>query len=544
MSSAFLGLPIRVSLLDGTVVHGTVSDIDARLGNLKLVAPVRLEQVGKPIRSLPDYVVQRAFVKELQLVNVAPEPSALPAAAHHAPATSAAAARPSSSTPLAGERSHETVKPSNGKSQNKKKKKKAKVPVVDMGSTTEQTVDDEFDFQGSLKRFDKASVWAELASGDQSDPSLRLVAHNRNRDIARYTTKLAHTENVLDPSEVHDIVATENDETTDYDSAAALPTPKLTMTRSSLAAADHTSSSEEEETELDLPEAKVPSRRPNTSRAASMSKQGQAALAVPRPTSKARKSATKRKGSSTRQPILALTHKEWSEVQQIASIETGPNLAQRCENAGRGLAETIASLAPVDVALERLEVVLICGFTSKATYALRAGAHLANRSSPVVAFVPPDDPPQSLSFYLRLFTSAGGIVVRSLAELPSQPDFIVEAIADNVPEPRKKSGRARQDQELANWIDKQKGGHVISIDLPSDVDPDSGVSAVEDRWAVRADTTVALGCQKAGTVSLFRAGSIVVVDIGLPAQAFTRSGLEDWTSPFTGPGLVWKTTVR
>jgi hydroxyethylthiazole kinase-like uncharacterized protein yjeF len=73
---------------------------------------------------------------------------------------------------------------------------------------------------------------------------------------------------------------------------------------------------------------------------------------------------------------------------------------------------------------------------------------------------------------------------------------------------------------FAEWIEaiNASGKRVVAIDVPSGLDAETGVAYSP---AVRADMTVALGLPKPGL-----SGEVVVVDIGIPLQAYAAVGLD------------------
>ncbi|HEV2476333.1 MAG TPA: NAD(P)H-hydrate epimerase, partial [Candidatus Dormibacteraeota bacterium] len=70
------------------------------------------------------------------------------------------------------------------------------------------------------------------------------------------------------------------------------------------------------------------------------------------------------------------------------------------------------------------------------------------------------------------------------------------------------------------WIEaiNRSGKRVVAVDIPSGLDAETGVAYSP---AVRADLTVALGLPKPGL-----SGDVVVVDIGVPLQAYAAVGVE------------------
>jgi NAD(P)H-hydrate epimerase len=73
---------------------------------------------------------------------------------------------------------------------------------------------------------------------------------------------------------------------------------------------------------------------------------------------------------------------------------------------------------------------------------------------------------------------------------------------------------------FAEWIEaiNASSKRVVAVDVPSGLDADSGVAYSP---IVRADLTVALGLPKPGL-----RGEVVVVDIGIPLQAYAAVGIE------------------
>ena len=75
---------------------------------------------------------------------------------------------------------------------------------------------------------------------------------------------------------------------------------------------------------------------------------------------------------------------------------------------------------------------------------------------------------------------------------------------------------------FAEWIDEinRSGKRVIAIDVPSGLDADSGHAYSP---CVRADVTLTLGLPKPGLSKL--EGRVVVVDIGIPFEAYAAVGI-------------------
>lgn len=76
---------------------------------------------------------------------------------------------------------------------------------------------------------------------------------------------------------------------------------------------------------------------------------------------------------------------------------------------------------------------------------------------------------------------------------------------------------------FAEWIESinASGKRVVSVDVPSGLDSDTGVAYAP---TVRADLTVTLGLPKPGLMKI--EGEVVVVDIGTPLEAYKAIGVE------------------
>jgi ADP-dependent NAD(P)H-hydrate dehydratase / NAD(P)H-hydrate epimerase len=73
---------------------------------------------------------------------------------------------------------------------------------------------------------------------------------------------------------------------------------------------------------------------------------------------------------------------------------------------------------------------------------------------------------------------------------------------------------------FAEWIEaiNASGKRVLAVDVPSGLDADTGVAYSP---TVSADLTIALGLPKPGS-----SGDVVVVDIGIPVEAYAAVGVE------------------
>jgi len=129
----------------------------------------------------------------------------------------------------------------------------------------------------------------------------------------------------------------------------------------------------------------------------------------------------------------------------------------------------------------------------------------------------------------------GGVAVRDLSGGDLSPLDEALAGADAVVDAVLGTGRARPlEGIIAAALDRvaqaraaRRGGpQLFAVDLPTGVDGDTGTV---DAHALRADTTIALGCSKVGLHTLpgaEYAGRVEVIDIGLPADAIAALPVE------------------
>lgn len=138
--------------------------------------------------------------------------------------------------------------------------------------------------------------------------------------------------------------------------------------------------------------------------------------------------------------VASVKLRQLKEAMSIADIESGPTPVQRYEHAGRGLASLILSIPPRPTSAAAAKqstnpakpaICILCDDCEKGQIALRAGTFLANRSCRVVAYIlSTANHDEGFRTNLRMFSSAGGRIVRALVDLDTKFDLVVDAIAD------------------------------------------------------------------------------------------------------------------
>lgn len=384
MASNFLGSTIKATLQDGRVLQGLLQEISPEQGQLVLEDVTLITPAGRSAH-LSAFPVSRESVKSLEMLSQKAEAATSSDQSTRRKAKKAALAHGS-------EADDSAVTLDEGSSRQSSSRRKGNPHIRRKSSNVTVTpsksdLSKDFDFAQGLATFDKKAVFQQIREQDQTDPSLRLVAHNRKND--KYTTKLSIHENVLDEAEQIE--------------ALEAIRPKLPLLPHTLLA-DASTTEDEAETEDDLAN-------------------GVESL-LTRPLLAA----------SSDLPCPVLSWKEWKDVLQLANIELGPNLIQRIENGARGIATYILRHL-LKGYTRSLNIVVLCGQGTKGQCGLRTGAHLINKGANVTAVLIAGETlwvqrcqrilltrllcrPSSLEFQLRLFSAAGGRLVRSTAGKP------------------------------------------------------------------------------------------------------------------------------
>ncbi|MFI0261259.1 NAD(P)H-hydrate dehydratase [Streptomyces sp. NPDC017056] len=157
-------------------------------------------------------------------------------------------------------------------------------------------------------------------------------------------------------------------------------------------------------------------------------------------------------------------------------------------------------------------VVLLVGSGDNGGDALYAGARLARRGAGVRAVLL--SPDRAHAGGLAALRTAGGRVSGDALADIARADLVVDGIVGI-------GGKGGLRPEAARLADAARQSLVVSVDLPSGVDADTGEVAGD---AVRADATVTFGAYKPGLFidpAREYAGALRLVDIGLelPAEA-------------------------
>jgi NAD(P)H-hydrate epimerase len=225
--------------------------------------------------------------------------------------------------------------------------------------------------------------------------------------------------------------------------------------------------------------------------------------------------------------LTFLTREQMIEVDRIAIEETGPNLWQMMENAGRNLAELTIKLANKD--WKQKEIIVLAGKGNNGGGGICAARHLMNHSAKVKLILADEDNLGEVPNYQkRVYESAGGNSF-SLSDLDNfQPDLIIDAIIGY----NLKGAPNGNLKQMIMWANSKKV-NIISLDIPSGIDSNTGEAPGE---FINAFATLTLALPKTGLQN-DKVGRLFLGDIGIPKKVYNEIGV-NFDSPFKKKYIV------
>ncbi len=219
--------------------------------------------------------------------------------------------------------------------------------------------------------------------------------------------------------------------------------------------------------------------------------------------------------------VPAVTAEQMREIDRIAMHETGPNLYQMMENAGRDLA--LLTIELLGITWRKARILVLAGTGGNGGGGICAARHLANRNADVsLCITQPERLDAVSAFQRKIFLATAGKEVDPVQLSTLHADFIIDAIIGYGfrSAPR---GRAK---EFIHWANTA-GAPILSLDVPSGVDATTGTAP---GIAIRPQWTLTLALPKTG-LSRANAGALYLADIGLPGKIFSLLAL-DYKDPF------------
>jgi NAD(P)H-hydrate epimerase len=219
--------------------------------------------------------------------------------------------------------------------------------------------------------------------------------------------------------------------------------------------------------------------------------------------------------------VPAVTAEQMREIDRIAVEETGPNLYQMMENAGRNLA-TVA-LEILGGGSRHSQLLVLAGTGGNGGGGICAARHLANRGVDVaLCLADPSKLSEVAQWQYRIFQATPGKVLSAAALAGGSFDMIIDALIGY-----SLTGPPRGVfADLIGWANKS-GTDILALDVPSGLDSTTGAALSR---GIVAQTTLTLALPKTG-LKAGTAGLLLLGDIGIPLETYRRLNLP-YVPPF------------
>ncbi|EWZ34831.1 YjeF-related protein N-terminus-domain-containing protein [Fusarium oxysporum f. sp. albedinis] len=461
-----------------------------------------------------------------------------------------------------------------------KKSSKGRKGILDNGWASEDVTEEmgEFDFENNLAKFDKRTIFDQMRKEDQIDDASRLVSHNRKPKPGTAGGKNLHyTENVLDlPSSTKKDADFWNSEADDGLNEAERLSGRDVRSGQGNRRADSKSGpsrrSQSRKASAVAISGGLPLSRVNSGvRAGHLSR-----LSISRPESR---STNSRQQGHPPGLYLVPSHKRLETVsalqmlnlENIAANEIGLTEQLMAENGGRGIAE-VALIALSDPAIKvrfglaganpsssatltSPVVVILAGNNKSGIRAIAAARHLRNKNVNMlvclVGIEREKDLLEDLRQQIQLYRAFGGKIL-SKADLfehlrkasssgsPVSVSLIIDALLGlTISFEELRTGDQAAVYELMEWANRNEA-FVLSVDVPTGIDPTSGKVAVIDgsRLFVKPRYVVAMGAPKRGLLE-----AVTPPDEDDPQNMNNAGHEEEWRLFIADIGLgsaVWR----
>ena len=219
--------------------------------------------------------------------------------------------------------------------------------------------------------------------------------------------------------------------------------------------------------------------------------------------------------------VPSLTADQMREVDRIAVHETGPNLFQMMENAGRNLA--LFAIEVLGHGWKDATILVMAGGGGNAGGATCAARHLANRDLDVrLCLSDPRHLNEVAQWQRRTFQFAGGVEVAPVELSREHPAIIIDGLIGY----GLTSSPSAQVRQMIQWAN-DSGAPILALDVPSGLDATTGEARgamIYPKW------TMTLALPKTGLARAVT-GDLYLADIGIPREVYRRMNLH-YQSPF------------
>lgn len=219
--------------------------------------------------------------------------------------------------------------------------------------------------------------------------------------------------------------------------------------------------------------------------------------------------------------VPAVTVKQMREIDRIAIDETGPNLFQMMENAGRNLAELTMDV--LGDKWKQQNIIVLAGTGGNGGGGICAARHLSNHGGNIKLCITDAGKLKEVPAYQLHIVRNTNAKLISIQELEDEkPDLIIDAIIGYSLE-GKPNGNALH---LIKWAENQLC-IKISLDIPSGV---NATTSKHSKHFIKPDLTLTLGLPKTGLAPELT-GELFLGDIGIPHKAYNKV-TKNFISPF------------
>ena len=224
--------------------------------------------------------------------------------------------------------------------------------------------------------------------------------------------------------------------------------------------------------------------------------------------------------------VPSVTTAQMIEVDRVAVEETGPNLFQMMENAGRNLALQAMSCLGKD--WQQANIVVLAGSGGNGGGGICAARHLANRNTTIKLCLssPVEKLKEVTAWQHRIFQSTAGqeVPIPDLLAMDEPVDLIIDALIGY----SLRAAPSGPALDLIQWA-KATDAPILSLDTPSGVDSTTGETPGE---SIQADWTMTLALPKTGLLPN-HTGELFLADIGIPIGTYDWQTLQlDYIPPF------------
>ena len=213
--------------------------------------------------------------------------------------------------------------------------------------------------------------------------------------------------------------------------------------------------------------------------------------------------------------VPAVTTEQMREIDRIAVEETGPNLYQMMENAGRNLASV--ALEMLGDGRRQYRILVLAGTGGNGGGGICAARHLANKgAATVLCMAEPLRGSEVARWQHRVFSATPGKVLPA-ANLGSEKfDLILDALIGY----GLTGAPTGVYSDLIGWANSS-GARILALDVPSGLDSTTGATHGP---VIRAEATLTLALPKTGLLR-GKPGRLLLADIGIPLETYRRLDL-------------------